>query len=335
MYRVARLLIAIPMPLLMQSVIARAEPPAQTNDGGHKIIAAAPGRIEGSADSIEIGASISGIVERVPVQQGDRISVGQLLVGIDCRDLAAQLRERSAEYDAATALNLKLVNGPRPQEIDIAKANVELAQARLAEAQARLMRSQNLVDRNTISRADYDTAERDSHMAAAQLDAAQLSLRLLEAGTRDEELAESKARMIAAEQAMRVTKAELEKCDVKSPIDGVVLSKHVSVGELVSLYFPKPLITVAEVQHYRVRAEVDEHDVPLVHVGQKAEIIVEAAPEHLHGAVVRVAPMMGRRKILTADPADKSDRDVREVIVDIDGKPENIPIGLRVSVLFF
>jgi hypothetical protein len=43
---------------------------------------------------------------------------------------------------------------------------------------------------------------------------------------------------------------------------------------------------------------------------------------------------MGRRQILTSDPADKSDRDVMEVLVDLDGLPENLPIGLRVSVIF-
>jgi len=333
MFRFIRLLIVAP--LLMPSAFVRAQSSSGLDNDHHKVIAAAPGRIEGSADSVDIGASISGIVEQVPVQQGDRISTGQLLVGINCNDVAAQLEQRTAEYDATTALYRKLVNGPRPQEIDIARSEVQLAQARLAEAQSRLVRSQNLVDRNTISRADFDTSERDSLMATAQLDSAQLSLRLLQAGTRQEELDEAKARMIAADRAITVTKSELEKCQIKSPIDGIVLSKHVSVGELVSLYFPKPLITVAEVHRYRVRAEVDEHDVSLVLIGQKAEIIIESMPKRLRGTVASLAPMMGRRKILTADPADKSDRDVREVIIDIDGEPESFPIGLRVSVLFF
>jgi hypothetical protein len=44
---------------------------------------------------------------------------------------------------------------------------------------------------------------------------------------------------------------------------------------------------------------------------------------------------MGRRQILTADPADKSDRDVVEVLIALENKPDSIPIGLRVSVLFF
>jgi len=307
---------------------------AGTNDHA-KVIAAAPGRIEGSAEAVDIGGSFGGVVETVVVKQGDRIVKGQLLVRVDCSDIAAQLEQRKAEYDAAVALYEKLVHGPRPQEIEIAKADVELAQARLVEAQARFARSQLLVSRDNISHADYDTAQRDGQMAAAQVAAAQFRLRLLEAGTREEDLAEGKARMMAAQNAIAVTQAELAKCDIRSPVDGIVLSKHISAGELVSIYFPKPLVTVAEVHRYRVRAEVDENDVPLVNVGQKTDIVVAASLPRLHGVVASLAPGMGRRKILTSDPADKSDRDVREVLIDIDGKPEGLPIGLRVSVLFY
>ena len=335
MYTFARHLIALSASLLIQFTLAFAQVGGQPENDHPKVIAAAPGRIEGPADPVEIGASINGIIDKVAVKQGDTISVGQLLVRINCNDIAAQLEQRKAEYDAAAAQYSKLVNGPRPQEFDIAKADVEIARARLVEAQARLARSQSLVNLNGVSRADYDTAERDSLMAIAQFDSAQSRLRLLEAGTREEDLADGKAHMIAAQDASTVTKAELEKCDIRSPVDGIVLSKHVSVGELVSIYFPKPLITVGEIYRCRVRAEVDEHDVPLVYVGQKADIIVETATRRLHGTVASLAPTMGRRKILTTDPADKSDRDVREVMIDIDDKPENIPIGLRVSALFF
>jgi HlyD family secretion protein len=316
--------------------IAHAQAPSERVEGRPKVVAAAPGRVEGSSDAIAIGASISGIVEKVSVRQGDTVSAGQILVRIACNDVAAQLAARSADLEAAVALHRKLVNGPRPQEIDIARSEVALADARLAEARQRLTRSQGLVERNDISRAAYDTAERDSRMAAAQLDVARKRLHLLEVGTREEEVAEANARMVAAQNAVMVTQAELAKCDVKSPIDGIVLRKHVSEGELVSLYFPKPLITVAELRRYRVRAEVDERDVPRVRPGQNVEIVVNAStPSRLQGRVASLAPVMGRRQILTADPADKSDRDVMEVMIDIDKKPENLPIGLRVSVIFF
>lgn len=334
MSRSARLLFVIQMAATLGAAAAfgQALPAADAE----KPVAAAPGRIEGSADAIQVGASISGIIEDVLVKQGDRISVGQVLIRIECNDVAARLKQRRAEYDSAVALHEKLVNGPRPQEIDIAIAEVKSATAGLAEAKARLTRGQALVKTNDISRAAYDTAERDHHMAESQLDSAQLRLRLLQAGTRKEELAEAKARKIALEHSIAATEAELAKCEIRSAIDGIVLHKHVSKGELVSVFFPKPLISLVELRHYRVRAEVDEHDVARISIGQKVKITLNGNPgRYLWGRVGSLAPVMGRRRILTSDPADRSDRDVLEVLIDIDDQPASLPIGLRVSVIFY
>ena len=88
-----------------------------------------------------------------------------------------------------------------------------------------------------MSQATRDADDRDGRVAAAQVDAANLRLRLLKAGTRAEELAEAKARMLASKHSIDVTKSELSKCDVKSPVDGIVLRKHVSEGELISLFY--------------------------------------------------------------------------------------------------
>jgi multidrug resistance efflux pump len=334
MPRLRHVLIPIAALLLTDDACVSAQSAKEADTGHRKSIAAAPGRIEGSSVSIDVGASISGIVDQVPVKQGDKIKVGQLLVRIDCSDIAARLEQRNAEYGAASAEYRKLVNGPRLREIDVAEADVELAQARLEEAQARYARSQSLVTRDAMSKADYDTALRDNHMANAQLISAQAHLQLLQEGNREEDLAAGKARMNAAQDAIAVTEAELAKCNIKSPIDGLVLSNPVSPGEVVSIYFPKPLLTIAEVDRFRVRAEVDENDERLIHVGQEAEIIMGDG-QRLRGTVATYAPSMGRRKILTTDPADKSDRDVREAVIDLPRKLENLPIGLRVSVLFY
>jgi HlyD family secretion protein len=321
--------------LLAFVTTATAQDVGQDMAAHHKVAAAAPGRVEGSEDAVSIGASITGIVEKVTVRQGDLVSAGDLLVRIACRDLEAQLAARVAEHDAAEALHRKLVNGARPEDIDIAQAEFDLAEARLSEAQARAARSSTLFEKSAGSQATRDADARDGRVAAAQLDAARLRLRLLKAGTREEELAEATARMLATRHLIDVTSSELSKCEIRSPVAGIVLRKHVSEGELVSLFYPKPLLTLSEIRRYRVRAEVDEHDVPRVKQGQTVEIVVDASDRtHLRGHIASIAPVMGRRQILTSDPADKSDRDVMEVMIDLEDKPGHLPIGLRVSVLF-
>ena len=247
-------------PAVLSALLTGATIPAPAQDAGpsagRKVAAAAPGRIEGSQEPVSVGASITGIVEKVTVRQGDRVSAGDVLVRIACHDLEAQLAARDAEHGAAEAFYRKLVNGARPEDIDIAQAELKLAEARLAEAQTRMTRSLTLFDRNAVSQATRDTDERDVRVAAAQVDSARLRLRLLKAGTREEEVAEAKARMIAAKHSIDVTKSELAKCEVKSPVDGIVLRKQVSEGELISLFYPKPLVTLSEIRKYRVRDRV-------------------------------------------------------------------------------
>jgi multidrug resistance efflux pump len=308
----------------------------QTDGSRPKIVAAAPGRIEGSADMISIGASISGTVERVEAQQGDRVTLGQTLVRIVCDDLKARLALRIAERQATDAVYRRLVNGARKEEREIAQDELILSEARLAEAQARLNRSTTLTQTNSVSVSVRDVDDRDARMALAQREVARSRVSLILAGTREEELAEAKARDTAAGHAIEAARAELEKCEVRSPVTGVVLRKNVSEGELISIFYPKPLMVVSEIQSYRVRAEVDESDAPNIRDGQSVDVIIFPKNQvRLRGKVSKIAPVMGRRQILTADPADKSDRDVVEVLIALENKPENVPIGLRVSVLFF
>jgi HlyD family secretion protein len=320
--------------LLAAAIPAQAQGAGQDAETPRKVVAAAPGRIEGSQAAISVGASITGIVEKIVVRQGDAVSAGDLLLRIRCDDTKAQLAVRINEHDAAVALHRKLVNGSRPEDIDIAEADLQLAQARVEEAKTRIARSSVLLDRSVGTEATRDADRRDYLMAMAQLESARLRLRLLKAGTREEEIAEAKSKMLAAQSLVDLTKAELAKCAVRSPITGVVLRKLVSEGELVSLFYPKPLFIVSD-QMYRVRAEVDEQDVGRIKVGQKVEVVFNSNDgKRLSGRVAGMTPTMGRRQILTSDPADKSDRDVMEVIIDLDQRPKDLPIGLRVSAVF-
>lgn len=269
--------------LILVGIPAHALDVGQNAAIDRKLVAGAPGRIEGSEEPISIGASITGIVEEVAVHQGDLVSKGDLLVRIDCSDIKAQLAARTAEYTAAKALYRKLVNGPRPEEIKIAEADLELAKARLAEARARKTRSFTLLNSNAGNRATADVDDRDVGMAEAQLESARLRLQLLKVGTREEDLAEAEAKMSAAGHTVDATMAELAKYEVRSPINGIVLRKEVSEGELVSVFYPKPLLTLSEIGKYRVKAEVDEHDIAKLKLGQRAVIAVNALGQSDYG----------------------------------------------------
>jgi HlyD family secretion protein len=103
----------------------------------------------------------------------------------------------------------------------------------------------------------------------------------------------------------------------------------------VSTVFPKPIVTMADASALRVRAEVDERDIGRVSIGGAARILSDAFPGRVfEGKVSRMEGLMGRKKVRTGDPAEKSDRDVLEALVDLQTGDNPLVIGLRVTVQF-
>jgi HlyD family secretion protein len=297
---------------------------------------AAPGRIEGAFETVDVGTAVTGIVAEVLAGEGHVVHRGNILARLECRDLDAELLVHGAEAASLEAQLALSIAGPRAEEIGSALADVHLAEARSEEAEASLERNALLLKRGAASRERFDEVQRDERVAAAQLDSARQHLRQLKAGSRPEEIAMFRARLNAANATSAQTSARLDRCSVRSPIDGTILRKQVSPGELVSVTAPHALFSIADLSHARVRVEVDERDVGKLRVGQVADVRmpgISGGPV-ISGVVVTVSPRLGRRQVLTGDPAEKSDHDVQEVMVDLSPGVEPLPIGLRVAVIF-
>src|SRR6184192_3081643 len=122
---------------------------------------------------------------------------------------------------------------------------------------------------------------------------------------------------------------------IVSPIDGTVLRVYARRGESFSTVTPRPLFSLADTSSRHIKAEIDERDVDKVSVGQRVVIQADALDgKKLTGSVASVSDMMGRKSISTGDPADKSDRDVLEAVIDLEDNSRPLPIGLRVTVQF-
>lgn len=299
---------------------------------------AAPGRIEGRQPAISVGGGTTGIIREILVNEGSTIIKGQVLAQLECNDLAFEAPEREAEARAMEAHADVVRLGPRREEIEASAADLRLAEARMAEAALARRRSADLVASNAGSRQRLTEAERDERMAAGQRDAANERLKLLKAGARPEEVIQSEAQAEAAKQAHSAALARLARCEIRSPIDGTVLRKVMSVGELVSVTTPQAMFVVADTSLLRIRVEVDEADVDRLAIGQLVTVITTHSQRtHQIGRVVEIGRQMGRRRIMSNDPAERSDRDVLEAMVELDPTKSGatrIPVGLRVSVLF-
>ncbi len=207
--------------------------------------------------SVNVGSELSGTVRNVLVDVNDRIRKDQVLVELDTAKLSAQvLRSRAA--------------------LASAHARQAQAQATLREVQANLQRQEGVARQSG-----------GQVPSVSELDAARASVERAQA-----DLASAQAAVQDAKAALSTDETSLSKASIRSPIDGVVLSRSVEPGNAVAAALQAvTLLTVAEdLAQLQLQVNVDEADVGSVQSGQKASFTVSAFPARQYPAqVVRVA----------------------------------------------
>lgn len=299
------------------------------------IALACPGRVEGRSDEIAVGAATDGIVQSIRVKEGEKVNQGEVLAEIGCNDMQSSLQVAQAEADSVRQARARLLRGSREQEREAAAQKVAAARAVVEHTSAELDRAAKLREVVAISKAAYEQARRDSEVAQAQLKEAMRNEELIDAGPLVEEVAKADADLRAAEDRIKLAQDKLSKCVVRAPINGTILRVDLRQGESFSTFSPHPLFTIADMSGRRIRAEIDERDVNKVHIGQKVLVSSEAyADRRFSGVVTRLASLMGRKSVLTGNPADKSDRDILEATVEMQADATSLPLGLRVTAEF-
>lgn len=207
--------------------------------------------------SVNIGSELSGTVKRVLVDVNDQVKKGQILVELDTSKLQDQVARSRAALHSATA------------QVAQAVATVKEAQGNLA----RLEEVARLSGGKVPSKAELDSAR-------ATLERAQA----------DETSA--RATVVSAQATISTDETNLTRGSIRSPMDGVVLTRSVDPGNAVAASLQAvTLFTVAEdLSQLRLQVNVDEADVGSVQVGQKASFTVSAYPSRKYPATItRVA----------------------------------------------
>lgn len=306
------------------NVIAGA--PAATDD----IVAAGPGRVEPVSEEVRIAAQIGGTLRDVFVDEGDRVTAGQILARVERAEYDARVAAAEAEVHAREAEARRVRNGAREQERREVVAAVREAEAVLDNSRADLERLRQLASDKIISQQELDRGEQAARVAHARVDAATQRANLVAADAREEDRASADAAVALARARLAEARATLAKTDITSPIDGVVLRRHRKVGESVSTQFDSPIVTIADRSHVRVRVDVDETNVARLTVGQPAYVTADAyGDRRFTGRVIRIGQMLGRKSFRTDEPTEKVDSKILETLVELDDGHE-LPLGLRV-----
>jgi HlyD family secretion protein len=291
----------------------------------------APGRVEAVSEEIRVSSELSGRLKNVAVEEGDRITKGQVLAQLENEDYIARVAAAEATLAQRKAELERTINGARSQERLAAEANVQAAKAVLDNSRREAERRKSLADHEMISRDEAERYQRAYQVAQAEYERANQEFSLIDSEARVEDLHRAQAAVATAEAQLSEARAYLEKTYIRSPLDGVVLRKLRHAGESVSTQFDSPVVTLADDSSLRVRMDIDETDVSRLHVGQPAYVTAEAyGAQKFNGHVIRVGRILGRKNVRTDEPSERVDTKILETLVQLD-PGQRLPLGLRVD----
>jgi HlyD family secretion protein len=263
--------------------------------------------------SVQVGSQLSGQIRELFADFNTRVTAGQPVAKLDTRTIEARQAAARADLESAAAAVLVARAGAERTEADVGSARAQLlsARARLesAEAQARdaeseLARARELRARAVNSERDLTRAQFVAERLRADVSAAHASIAQQEAQLLGAEAAlrTSRAQVVAAEAAQSQRAAQLQQVEVdlanatiRAPIDGVVISRNIDIGQTVAASLQSPILfqIAASLDEMEVWATVDESDIGRIAANQEVTFTVAAHPGvNLRGRVkeIRLAP---------------------------------------------
>jgi HlyD family secretion protein len=244
----------------------------------------ATGKIE-PLTKVEVKSKASGIVKQVYLDYGDHVKQGQIMVELDKEELQARVREAKANLLAAqaAATSARAIN--ERNKVDAEAPEVPFLKSSMDRA--RQLHADGL-----ISQAVLEDAEKAYQLA---LNKQMSAVRNLAVGRADE--ARAQAQVAQAEAVLDRDEEDLRNSTIVSPMDGLVLSRDVEVGDAVSsilvLGSQATLVaTLGDVSEVYVKGKVDEADISKVYFGQQARIAVESLKgKKFEGKVTKISPL--------------------------------------------
>ncbi len=244
----------------------------------------ATGKVE-PITKVEIKSKASGIVKKLYVDAGDRVKRGQLLAELDKEEIAAQVAQAKAQLEASEA-------SARGTQADYERAKVDAEGPDVPMLKRAYDRAQGMAKEGVVSASALDDAQKNYEMALNKQNVAKAQLQVLKAkiGQATAQVARDRANLMQLEEQLSYT-------TVTSPIDGIILSRDVEVGDAVSSILvlgssATLIMTEGDTSEVYVKGKVDESDIGKVYMAQPARIKVESFKDKtFNGKVTKISPM--------------------------------------------
>jgi HlyD family secretion protein len=244
----------------------------------------ATGKVE-PITKVEIKSKASGIVKKLYIDAGDRVKRGQLLAELDKEEIAARVAQAKAQMEASQA-------SAKGTEADLERAKVDAEGVDVPMLKRAYERAQGMAKEGVVSASALDDAQKNYELALNKQNVAKAQVQVLKAkvGQAEAQVAQDRANLTQLEEQLSYT-------TITSPIDGIILSRDVEVGDAVSSILvlgssATLIMTLGDTSEVYVKGKVDESDIGKVYMGQPARIKVESFKDKtFNGKVTKISPM--------------------------------------------
>jgi len=283
---------------------------------------------------VQLGFRVGGRIAEAVVDEGDKVKAGDRLASLDAQPYQDQIRIAEAQAASARATLDKLVTGPRKAEIDQARANQAERVADQQNAELAYERQARLRPSGAISEAVLDQSKATRDMAVARARSSAEALRLLEEGTRPEDIAAARATLQASEASLASAQTSLKDATLAAPADGVILSRVREPGAIVS---PSDIVYVLSLASpVWVRAYIAEPSLGHIHPGMKVEVFTDTAPDKAYsGTIGFISPVAEFTPKSVETPELRTDLVYRlRIVVDhgSNGLRQGMPVTVRIPL---
>ena len=219
---------------------------------------------------VTVGSQVSGQIKEMRVDFNSEVTQGQVIARIDPQVFTYRVNQAMADLESARAAVLNA-----QANVGAVSASVSRARLDADNAQRDRLRKQELLERQFVSQADFETSR---NTAGTLAEALKVTLAQLEV---------ARAQVVAAQAVVRQREAslaqarvDLDHTEIRSPVDGVVIKRSVDVGQTVaaSPQAPELFVIARNLSDMQVEAAIDEADIARVRVDQKVTFTIDAFP---------------------------------------------------------
>ncbi|WP_437565314.1 HlyD family secretion protein [Sorangium sp. So ce542] len=260
---------------------------------------------------VEVRAHVEGLVAEILVDEGDRVRAGDVIARLDAHDADTALLRAHAEVERRRANLAKVRAGARQEEIDQARAAVAAREHDVQFAEIEAKRRSDLFAAQLETAERRDSARRDLAVKRKDLAMAQAELRLLLAGSRQEEVDAAVAELDLARIELQNLERRRELLTIVAPSDGIVVTPRLRERVAQSVRAGDTLCEVEDLRKARVEIFVPEREMDVVALGQPTTVKVQSYP---------LMPFRGTVNFISKSVEERNEEQVIRVMTEVDNQ---------------